>query len=119
MAEVASKTTSKGRKELATAANKHVTTLESELANTKASHSRFVEVAALSEEDGIKARTDLQNSHARLVEVEQEEKLAREGLSKVREQSAESAKDAKKASSQLTEMSDRAQALEVQAMSLK
>lgn len=118
-ADDASKTTSKSRKKRATADGSRAPTFKRELANAKASHWRLVEVINLSEADANKAQTDTQDSQTRLIEVEQETKLAREDLDKVREQFAGSAEAAEKVLRQLMEMSSRAQALEVEVKSLK
>lgn len=85
MANDASKTTPKGRKKRVGAADKRDATLQSEPATAKASHLRLVEVVARSEADGKLACTELQRSHASLIEVEQKAKLAREDLGIIRE----------------------------------
>lgn len=94
-------------------------TLETKLADAKASHSRLVEVATRSMVDANKERTVLQNSQARLVKVEREAKLAWEDLDKVLEQPAGSAKAAEEVLFQLSEVSNGAQGFEVEIKSLK
>lgn len=116
MDNAASKTAPKGRgKKRATAANKRVATLETELVDAKTLHLRLVQVATRSEADFNKARTDLRHFQAHLGEVEQEVKLAREDLGKLRKQFAGLAKSAEKALRQLMEVSNQVQAIEIEA----
>lgn len=75
-------------KKRATAADKLLNTLETELAIAKVSQSRPVEVFTCFEADAIKAKIELQNSQARLVKVKQKELVAWEDLNKVRRQFA-------------------------------
>lgn len=102
-----------------TAADKRVATIETEIANAKASHSRLVEVATRAEAEADKARIDLQNSLARLIVVEQGAKLAREELDRVWEQFTGLAKASEEALLQLREVSNRSQGFEVEIKSLK
>lgn len=78
-----------------------------------------VEVGICSEVDDSKVRTDLHNSQAHLVEIGQKAKLVFKDLCKVREQSVGSVKAVEKALCQVTEMSSRPQAFEVEIKSLK
>lgn len=95
--DVASKSTHKSQMKQAAAADERVATLKTELANAKALHSRLVVVVARSEADADKACSGLQDSQARLIDVEQKAKLAREDLAKEREQFSGSANAAEKA----------------------
>lgn len=117
--DAALKITPKDRKKRATAADKRVATLKIELANANALHPRLVEVFTHFEVDTDKTRTNLQNSQERLSKVEQETMLVWEGLDRVRKQSAGSTKAGENALRQLTEGSNRAQALEVEVRFLK
>lgn len=58
-------------------------TLKTKFAGAKALHLRPAEVATRFEVDAEKTWTDLQNSQLRLIEAEQEAKLARKNLCKV------------------------------------
>lgn len=118
-AVVASKTTPKRQKKIRLAANKRVTTLRTKLANAKVLHSPLVEITTRSEADASQARSHLQDSQARFIKFEQEAKLAGGDFAKKREQSDGSAEEAEKALRQLTQMSNRAQALENEVKSLK
>lgn len=95
-----------------------MTSLETELPSAKAFHLQLGEVATFSEADANKLRTGLQKSQARLIEVEQEMKLARKDFGESRKQSAGSAEAAEKSLLQLTKMSNRAQNLEIEVNSL-
>lgn len=69
--DAASKSAPKRRgKKRATAAEKRMAALNTELADAKALHLQIVEVATRSTADANKARADSQNSQARPVEVE-------------------------------------------------
>lgn len=76
-----------------------------ELANAKTSRLRLADVATRDEADADKARTDWQNAQVRLVETQQEAKMARGGLAKIREQAAKLYKAAEKTFRQLTDKS--------------
>lgn len=65
-------------------ADERLATLRMKLASAKASYSSLVKIATRSEVDANKVRAYVQNSQARLNEVEQEAKLALEDLKKVR-----------------------------------
>lgn len=80
---------------------------------------RFEEVATRAAASAITAQTDLKDSQASLIEVEQRAKLAPEILAKFRKQSTASAKTALNAFRQLMEMSTRAQGLDAQYKSLE
>lgn len=79
-ADTASKFTPEGREEHASAADKRLSILDSELFSAKTSRLRLAEVATRSEADDSKARTELQDAHASLVNVKKETDLAQEGL---------------------------------------
>lgn len=111
----ATKTPPKCRgKECAIAADRHVASLETELANIKAAHTRLVDDSARVEEDANKARTELRDFQVRVSEVAKETKVANGSLEEVRQQSVKSAKAVREASRQLTELSGRAQTLEME-----
>lgn len=71
-ADTASKSRSKRRENCATAVDRRVATLETKPASAKALHAHLAEAAARAEADENKARTDLQDALARLVEVGQQ-----------------------------------------------
>lgn len=103
--EAALKTAPNGRgKKRATAADRRMATLETKLASTEASFARLVDFDTCYKCLASKAQASLQNSQARLVEVGQKAKLAREVLDKIWKQSAGSPKTAEKTLRQVTEM---------------
>lgn len=77
------------------------------LASIKASHSQLAKMGTCSEADANRACTDLRDSQARLIGVEEEAKLARKDPDKGREPSARLAKSTEESLRQLIEVSTR------------
>lgn len=119
-ANAASRTESKFRgKKRTTAVDEHVATLQTELAKAKASYSRLVEDFTRFELDANNAQTGLQDSPVRLAKVQQGAKLAKEDRDKVWQQFLGLAEAAKKTLLLPTEVSNQADAFQVEFNSLK
>lgn len=97
-----------------------VVTLEAELINVKAAHTRLADVAARVEKEANKAQQDLSDLQVRFSEVVGGgADVPIESLEDVQQQSVKQAKPAEEASYQLTELSGRAQTIEAVVNSLR